>query len=185
VVKETGFYRYSKDEKFAEFMENVGMPSTLIAIRNDVSFDFKMSDKGFKFEESFGDKFKTTHEGKFDEEYSPVFSMEGIPVPKIVAVKSGPGKYKFVAKGFGPNGDTCEFNFNFTEEGLCMCANNLDSGVCGKLYLERCVNTAGTWKPLSIIGVKEAMTKLGKYFHHDYYMYGSLQRPFSLYRNII
>jgi hypothetical protein len=160
VVKTNGFYRYCKDENFTEFMRKEGMPDSIDF--KAMTMDWKSCDAGFNVVETYGD-LKVCHRGKFDEEYDIKFSAEGLPTVKAVVVKCGSGKFKSVLKP--DNGSVSEWNFNFTEEGLCMCGTNLSSGDSCKLYMKRCVNTAGTWKPLSIIGVKEALTKLGKYFH--------------------
>jgi hypothetical protein len=168
VVKENGFYRYCKDENFCEFAKKVGMPDGIVNNLKDMTLCWKSCDTGFKVVECFGDNIKICYQSKFDEEYSPTCAKEGaMPAMKIVTVKCGPGKYRSVAKA--ENGSHAEYNFEFNDKGLCLCAKNLKTGDCAKVMLKRCINTSGTWKPVSIIGVKEAMTKVCKYFCYFYY----------------
>jgi len=154
-----GMYRVTNANGVKEYMKKQGMPDDICNAINEYVLCVKVCDQGMKMRESWGTALTLDFDFKFDEEFEYKFPVGDVPASKYVVSKAGFGKYTSVLKD--ANGIQ-EWTFCFNScGGLKIGGKNMQNGdTCSMDLCKETCPIDGTWKVVSISGVKEMMTAL-------------------------
>jgi len=158
VVNINGLYKYKCGNGIKEYMKKAGYPEAIASNIEDYKMAIKACDTGLKVWESWGEV-TATFKCEFNQETTYKMPFEGAPEAKVVVTHNGPGKYTWVVKA---EGAAEEWKIHACDEGMKMCARNLNTGdACtSELYKEH-LPIIGKWKTASISGAKELFKLMG------------------------
>jgi len=158
VVNINGLYKYKCGNGIKEYMKKAGYPETIAANIEDYKMAIKVTDKDLKVWESWGEV-TATFKCAFDQETSYKMPFEGAPEAKVVVTHNGPGKYSWVVKA---EGAAEEWKLHFCDEGMKLCARNLNTGdACSSELYKEHLPIIGKWKTASMSGAKELLELMG------------------------